>query len=298
MAEALSHDNRADWLASRKLYVGASEAPIVLGVSPYSSPYKLWAEKTGLIEPDAQSAAMTRGKRLEPVVADMLAEDRGWTLENPGEFTIQRHASLPWMGCTLDRVLVDPARGRGDLQIKTASAFAAHDWDNGPPLHVQVQCQHELEVTGLTWGVVAVLIGGDELRTFEFERHDKIIGVIIEREAAFVEMVRRGIAPAIDGADATAEALKRLYPRDSIEAVDLPAESAEWDARLRSVKAELARLETEKTELENQIKAAMGDAGIGVLPGGGRYSWRARETQHAAREARTGFSRPLVRLKK
>ena len=298
MANAITHDNRADWLATRKLYVGASEAPIVLGVSPYSSAYKLWAEKTGLIEPDAQNAAMTRGKRLEPVVADMLAEDRGWTLENPGEFTIQRHASLPWMGCTLDRVLVDPARGRGDLQIKTASAFAAHDWDNGPPLHVQVQCQHELEVTGLTWGVVAVLIGGDELRTFEFERHDKIIGVIIEREAAFVEMVRRGIAPAIDGADATAEALKRLYPRDLGASVDLPPEATEWDERLRSVKAELSRLDDEKRELENFIKAAIGDASFGALPDGGRYAWRTVERHYEAREAHTSSFRELRRLKK
>jgi putative phage-type endonuclease len=61
--------NSKEWLAWRKSGLGASDAPIVMGVSPFTSRFELWLEKTGLGErkdfhPRAIEA-MTRGKLLE-----------------------------------------------------------------------------------------------------------------------------------------------------------------------------------------------------------------------------------------
>ena len=54
-----------EWLESRKHYIGASEASIILGISPYRTAYQLWQEKLGLIEPQKTTPAMTRGNVLE-----------------------------------------------------------------------------------------------------------------------------------------------------------------------------------------------------------------------------------------
>ena len=43
----LTHD---EWLDLRKTGIGGSDAGTILGVNPYSSPYALYATKTGLVE--------------------------------------------------------------------------------------------------------------------------------------------------------------------------------------------------------------------------------------------------------
>ncbi len=55
----------AEWHEHRRNYRNASETPIVLGVSPWQTPYQLWQTKLGLIEPEV-TAAMLRGTELEP----------------------------------------------------------------------------------------------------------------------------------------------------------------------------------------------------------------------------------------
>lgn len=56
---------RAEWNLHRRKYRNASETPIVLGLSPWSTAYQLWQHKIGLIEPDV-TPAMLRGTQLEP----------------------------------------------------------------------------------------------------------------------------------------------------------------------------------------------------------------------------------------
>ncbi len=54
-----------EWLNMRKNRIGASDAPIILNVSPYRTAYQLWSEKLGLIEPQQMNFAMSEGKRKE-----------------------------------------------------------------------------------------------------------------------------------------------------------------------------------------------------------------------------------------
>ena len=54
-----------EWLEMRKNKIGASDAPILMGVSPWSTPYRLWCEKLSLVEPRQKTFAMNRGLELE-----------------------------------------------------------------------------------------------------------------------------------------------------------------------------------------------------------------------------------------
>lgn len=73
--------NSKDWELWRKSGLGASDAPAVMGVSPWTTPFQLWAEATGRAErPPANEfalAAMKRGQELEPVVRGMFEKING-----------------------------------------------------------------------------------------------------------------------------------------------------------------------------------------------------------------------------
>lgn len=57
-----------EWELWRKKGIGSSDVAAVLGVSPYKTAYRLWMEKSGLIEPEDLSLnfVVHRGTALEP----------------------------------------------------------------------------------------------------------------------------------------------------------------------------------------------------------------------------------------
>jgi len=66
-----------EWLKWRSQGITASDVPIILGLSPYKTPWQLWAEKTGKINaPDiSDNPHVQRGIRLEDTIRQ-LAENR------------------------------------------------------------------------------------------------------------------------------------------------------------------------------------------------------------------------------
>ncbi|GIV50738.1 MAG: hypothetical protein KatS3mg038_1259 [Candidatus Kapaibacterium sp.] len=52
----------------RRSFLGASDAPAVLGLSPWRTAWEVWAEKTGRIDSWTGNAATSAGQLLEPAV--------------------------------------------------------------------------------------------------------------------------------------------------------------------------------------------------------------------------------------
>src|SRR4026209_2486088 len=84
------HTTRKDWLAVRRSAIGASEAPVLLGLVPWKSPMQLFAEKLELVEQDAETDAMRWGLILEGPVADHYEQETGRRLRDPGRLTLRR----------------------------------------------------------------------------------------------------------------------------------------------------------------------------------------------------------------
>ena len=185
----------------------------------------------------------------------------------------------------------------GVLQIKTANQFKAADWEGDWPLRYQVQCQEELVVTERTWGVVAVLIGGQKLKLYPYELDTEFAGVMSLRLDEFWEGVQNRTPPEPDDHVATRETLKRMFPNDDGQAIELPEEALSWDARLREAKATIRDAKKIADKMENQLRACIGEATYGVLPSGNgvRYSWK--QQHRAAYEVATTSYRVLRRHK-
>lgn len=238
----------------RKPTLGGSTAAAAAGVDPYRSRVMLWAEMTGRVKREP-TEAMEWGNRLEPVVMAALA-DRGHKVEAPADAD--------------DATWTDPARewlvGHVDgyvkpdtlLEVKTASAYTRHD---APPLAYVAQVQTYLHLTGLDRALLAMLVGGQKLLTFNVERDDDAIGILLGLMEDFYGYVVRDEPPPPDGSSSAKDALLALYPEP--EKGSVVRADRELRAVVRDLKARRAQHDAigeQVTELENRVKAFMGDA--------------------------------------
>ena len=60
---------REQWLEARRKGIGGSDAAAILGMSHYSTPYSVFAEKMGALPEKEDSEAMRQGRDLEAYVA-------------------------------------------------------------------------------------------------------------------------------------------------------------------------------------------------------------------------------------
>lgn len=276
-------DDRAAWLAHRRSGIGSSDAPAVLGVSPFTSALKVYTEKTGAsyIEDD-ETEAMKWGRILEPHILEEFSAETGRRAWREG--ALIRSKLWPWMTATLDGSQEDPGHhGVGVLEIK-ATGWRVGDWDEGVPHHVFVQVQHQLAVTNRDWASVAVLQNGCRLLWADVKRNDGfILNVLLDAERDFWERVQSGEPVAPDGSESAASALRALYPEPQAgELVHLPAELLELDEELQVLDAAGKESERRREQIRQLIKAAIGGAEIGQLPNGVQYTHR--------KQSRAGFA--------
>ena len=217
------------WLADRQNSVGGSEAATVMGINPFDTEFKLYMRKSGLMPRVEETEAMRMGHVLEPVIAKLYQDETHRDTQDPGEYTIRRLDSFPDMHATLDRIIlpiviatsanvtvrkpesVDKITKQGVLQLKSVGTHMGKHWDEQIPLYVQVQVQHEMFVSGLQWGSVAALIGGQRFVWDDVTLNAEFVLYLAERCAAFMRAVREGRPPEA-GADDT-DALRTLYPK-------------------------------------------------------------------------------------
>lgn len=263
-------DDRAAWLEARRTGIGSSDAPAVLGVSPWSSPLLVYAEKIGEREDLEPSEAQEWGLLLEPTIIREFARETGRLAEQSR--VLVRSTARPWQLATIDAEQEAPDKpGPGLLEVK-ATGFRAGDWSEGVPEHVTVQVQHQLDVKGYLWGSVAVLMNGCKMRWIDVERNEALIEKIREAEADFWQRVERREPVNPDGSPATREALRFLYPRDTGETIALPGEFIDLDDERCRLKDEAKMLDARLDEIDNLIKAAIGAATFGELANGVRYA--------------------------
>lgn len=209
--EIIRPADRAAWLACRQKDVTASVAAAVLGAHPYTTPYALWAEKTGRLSPDdEETEAMERGNLMEPVVVAMIRKRfPEWTVIYENDRAYYRDPDRR-IGATPDAFIVRADRaGTGNCQIKSASedAFKQYwlDPDTGdvvPPMWIAVQAITEAELTGCAWACVALVVitwrGTFQLHIIDIPIHLRLWNRLVAKVGEFWAMVATGAEPDPD----------------------------------------------------------------------------------------------------
>lgn len=134
--------NTTEWLEWRKQGLGASDAPIIMGDSPYQTPRDLWLVKTGQGEGPVFTDAMKRGKDLEPVARAAYEKKVG----TPFEPITVVHGEHEWLRASLDGY---NANAKIVLEIKCPGEQDHLTALKGRvPEKYKAQLQHQLMVTG------------------------------------------------------------------------------------------------------------------------------------------------------
>jgi predicted phage-related endonuclease len=160
--------------------------------------------------------------------------------------------------------------------LKTASAYVEEEWSEGVPSYYGLQVQAQTLVLGATKARVVVVFDGNHGAWSEIERDDATCAQIVERARDFLRMVAENERPDPDGSESAAAALAALYPADpKAPPVELGQEGVTWTDRLEEIDTALAESNTERELLRQNIRAAIGSAERGILPGG-LGSWTLR----------------------
>lgn len=254
--------SREEWLRARMAGIGGSDVSAIAGLNKYKSPMGVYLDKIGEspIE-DITSEAAYFGTLLEDVVAQEFTKRTGMKVRN--RFAILQHPNHPFMLANVDRMIVGKKEG---LECKTASEYLKGEWEGDEvPTPYLLQIQHYMAVTGYDAWWIAVLLGGNKFIFKRIERDEEIIEYLIKLEGDFwANHVIKKNPPEFDGSEVSTRLLQALYPQAEPKSEVQLDKTVETLIEARDAYIEdITALETKKKEIENQIKAQMGENEIG-----------------------------------
>lgn len=291
--EAFEYSSREEWLELRRADITASEAGALFGLHKYTSLRKLALEKA-YGENRPQTAAMRRGKIMEPSVAEAVTLDFGWQLRRSNDYLRGRSAADPHLrvGATRDyvlpalprdallRALRDQALALGwdehetvhlALECKSVEPFVwESEWGEHPPKYILVQAAMQAALSGAVGTVVACLLENRtrDLFLYAVPRSPKFEAELFERISDFWRRFEAGEEFAV-GANDNAD-MAATYPQaDTDMVVDLSEEEgwSELAAERQRLKDQTAKFKTRIDEIEAKFKDRLRGAVKAILPG-------------------------------
>jgi putative phage-type endonuclease len=251
------------WLDWRKKGIGGSDASVVCGVNGYKSPMELFMEKTGQQPPEEAGEAAYWGKVLESVVRAEFTKRTGIQVVEVNKILCSKE--YPFMLANLDGVCKHPTYGSCVFEAKTANAFKASEWEETIPHEYMLQLQHYFAVTGYAGGYIAVLIGGNTFKWSFVERDEELITKLIRWEGDFWEHVKSDIPPPLDGSEASAQYLKKRYPKSLPQSkIKLPHDAIELIRLYDEACKKGVSYSDQKQRAENLLKEMLGEHEVGI----------------------------------
>lgn len=265
--------SREDWLIQRRKTIGGSDAAGIVGLSKWASPFSVWAEKTGRTAEREDTEAMRQGRDLESYVARRWSEETGKRVYRLSAMLY--NPQYPFAHADVDRMVMGENAG---LECKTTFSLDLKQFNGVEfPMQYYAQCVHYLAVTGADRWYLAVLAYGRGFFTFVLERNQAEIDALMAAEEAFWHQVEQDIPPAVDGSDATTAALQEVYPVSQNTTAALFGRDTVLQEYMR-LKAEKKLLDGRIGEIENTLKADMGEAESGSC-GLFNISWKSQTRQ-------------------
>ena len=163
------HD--ATWLDLRRLGVGASESPVLPGLSTFRSPSDIYADKLGIADAFDENEHMIIGQMAERTVLKIFERLSGHTVAS--DQRLLRSKKWPWLQATPDGAIITTDLDNPISEVIEAKVTSI-PWPDGAPKYVWGQIQHQMAVMGLDKGC-AVALHGSTLPWTHIERDNDYI---------------------------------------------------------------------------------------------------------------------------
>jgi putative phage-type endonuclease len=243
----------AEWLQR----MSASKIAAVVGLSQWESRFSLYHRMAGTIPPEPDDDMKRRGHYLEPAIAAWFADQHpDCRIEETGTYI---HAERDWQSASPDRLVIHPSGHVELLQCKSAAEF--EEWgDAGTdeiPVGYRAQVLWEMDTAGVSTCHVAAILPYLEFRAYVVHYNAEEAAFLRQEGRKFLDELEAGQLPAIDGHDATYQAVREMHPDIEPDRVEIPARIAL--PYLHSLAAEKAA-KTEKQRCSALVVDAMGNA--------------------------------------
>lgn len=229
---------------------------------------------------------MRWGNLLEGVIAEEWARRHNVQVREASAPFI--HPDHRFIRGNVDRLVVGKDEG---LEIKARGTFAAEDYGPSGTDQVKesdiIQCTHYMACTGFMVWNMAVLIGGQELRSYTILRDESLVTSLIELEYRFWSAVERRGPPDLDFAHrSTPSLIKKMFPGTDGTTKVLEGRAVEVAAEMKELSAAKRETEAAYQTLVNERNFLLGKCAIGVLPdGSGGWSRKQINVKERINEA-------------
>ena len=276
MAHIIKPKDRNAWLKSRESGIGSSEIVTIIGLNPWETPYQLWRRKKGIDAPKNENFAMKAGHYLEDAVSKFFADETGHEIikSSAGDWLIVDEAR-PYLRVSPDRTywLKGKPKSKNNKGILECKTTQMHIDEDDIPKHWFCQLQYQLGVAGLETGSLAWLSSG---REFGFKHlafvKDFYDYLTEEAERFWVDYIIGDQEPLPVSVSDVIIKFNRHTDGKTVVATE---ELYDDYIKLKEIKEQIAELTKSKTEIEDAIKLALGDAESISYDGKTIATWKA-----------------------
>jgi len=185
--------NHDEWMEWRRQGIGSSDAAIIMGVSPYTTPFQLWEEKLGRKKSEGNTFILDKGHRLEPMARALIEFEL--SQDFPPKLII--HEEFPWLRASLDGMSES-----GDIIEIKYMGKDEHEASRIPERYFP-QVQHQMLISGVPMVYFCSFNPDAEtkLKIIEVPRDDEYIKDYIQKAHDFWQSVQNGIPPELSKKD-------------------------------------------------------------------------------------------------
>jgi predicted phage-related endonuclease len=164
------------------------------------------------------------------------------------------------------------------VEVKNYSAGVRNKFDvdtNRVPQADYAQLVHEATVHNVSHAYLAVLFGGQELQTFEFNITDQEKDELIQKMAVYWGHVKANTQPPAE----TVEQTKLLYPVSTENTIMASMNMETGISHLKQMKDQIKQMEAKTEEIETYLREQMGNCSeIRSVSGDVLVTWRSSKS--------------------
>ena len=214
--------------------------------------------------------AVQMGHVMQPIIGKLAQNKLQIELKN-ADYALSNSVN-PWFRSHFDFISAD---GKVLVEAKNYNMGVRAKFDtdtNHIPQADYAQLVHEAACHGIERIYLAVLFGGQEFQTFEFNIGAAEQDEFIQKMAVYWGFVKANTLPEAE----TIEQTKLIYPHSTEEQIVATQQMEQAVAQLKAIKGQIKELEGAEEQIEVAIRNALGDksAVVGV-DGSTLVTWRS-----------------------
>ncbi len=274
----------AQFVESRRGYLGGTDIAAVVGVSPWASPLSVYMDKVQPQDaPERDSLPMRRGLALERFIAEeFVREHPEFVFYHPApivrtDWGFPAGASIDFMLAAVDKPRTPVALMDSKCAFGFRSSKLWSEADEDLPDHYFVQLQWYMAIAELPIGYGVADTGGDKLTVVEVHADELTQARLIQAGRDFwTRHVVASEPPKPTGHKADSEALAHMWPETipdpPLEITDVETQNVLGDYLSHSFKA---KEHAEKADAAKQkLQAVMGERETAIVGNMWRLSWK------------------------